>query len=303
MTLNDLQTTALSGPFFNIYKYNNQLYKIVHFPRPRCLVASEGVDRSQKGNDHKLDAAVSRARKTVLELALCNPWDWFCTFTLDKEKYNRYDLEKFHKDFTQWIRDQRKKTGAPIRFLLVPELHEDGAWHIHGLMHSVPDLISFDYLRSELGWRVPDKLIGRDFFCWMAYHKKFGFCSLGAVRDPVAVSHYIAKYVTKSMEKSGIDVGKHMYIPSRGLNRSVLHSQLFEPSPELAAFCTRKYEFCSTGFVDVADPDKWLDALEFIDGLKYNGSSCLLSDAPEQEAVPELFIMQEGIQELMEGFS
>lgn len=304
MTLNELVCQPIVGPTFNVYKYNNNLYKVVHFKRPRPLLAAPGeVDRSKKGNDRKLDSAVSRARKTVLELALCNPWDWFCTFTLDKEKYNRYDLEKFHKDFTQWIRDRRKKTGAPIRFLLVPELHQDGAWHIHGLMHAVPDLVSFDYLRAELGWRVPGKLIGRDYFCWMGFHQKFGFCSLGAVRDPVAVSHYIAKYVTKSMEDSGVDVGKHLYFPSRGLNRSVLHSQLFEPSPELAAFCTQKYEFCSTGFVDVADPDKWLDALEYVDGLRYVGKSFKLSEDSEPELCPEFFVMQEGIQDMLEGFA
>lgn len=303
MTLQEYTAAALVGPSFNIYQYNQELYKIVHFPRPRqFLGASESVDRSRKDNDKKLDPAISRARKTITELALCNPWDWFGTFTLDKDKYDRYDLEKFHKDFSQWIRDQRKKTGHAIRYVLVPELHKDGAWHIHGLLYDVPDLISFDYLRAELGWRVPDKLIGRDYFCWMGFDAKFGFCSLGRIHDPVGVSFYVSKYVSKSMEDSGVEVGKHLYYCSRGLYRSVLHSQLFEPSSELAAFCTQKYEFCSTGFVECPDPDKWLDALEFIDGLKYNASSCLLSDALDQEAVPELFTMQEGIQELMEGF-
>lgn len=303
MTLDELVTQPIVGPTFNVYKYNNNLYKVIHFPRPRPLLAVPGeVDRSKKGNDRKLDSAVSRARKNVLELALCNPWDWFGTFTLDKEKYNRYDLEKFHKDFTQWIRDQRKKTGAPIRFLLVPELHKDGAWHIHGLLYAVPDPVSFRDLRSKLHTSVPDKLVDGDFYCWLEFHRKFGFCSLGAIRDPIAVSYYIAKYVTKSMEDSGVDVGKHLYYCSRGLDRSVLHSQLFEPSAELVAFCTQKYEFCSTGFVDVVDPDKWLDALEYVDGLRYVGKSFKLSDDPDPELCPEFFEMQEGIQDMMEGF-
>lgn len=304
MTLNELASKAIVGPTFNVYKYNNNLYKVIHFPRPRpLLVAPGGVDRSKKGRDRKLDSAVSRARKNVLELALCNPWDWFGTFTLDKEKYNRYDLEKFHKDFTQWIRDQRKKTGAPIRFLLVPELHQDGAWHIHGLLYSVPGLVSFRDLRTQLHTRVPDKLVDGDFYCWMDFHQKFGFCSLGAIRDPIGVSHYIAKYITKSTDESGVDVGKHLYYCSRGLDRSVLHSQLFEPSPELAAFCTQKYEFCATGFVDVVDPDKWLDALEYVDGLRYVGKSFKLFDDPAPELCPEFFEMQEGVQDMMEGFS
>lgn len=302
MLLNDLAAQSLVGPTFNVYKYNNNLYKVVHFPRPRLLLASGEVDRTKKGRDRKLDAAVSRARKNVLELALCNPWDWFGTFTLDKQKYNRYDLEKFHKDFTQWIRDQRKKTGKAIRFLLVPELHEDGAWHMHGLMYDLPELVSFRDLRALYGWKVPDKLVDGNYLCWLDFHAKFGFCSFGAVRDPVAVSHYIAKYVTKSLDDSGVAVGKHLYYCSRGLDRSVLHSQLFEPSAELAALCTQKYEFCSTGFVDVDDPDKWLDALEFVDGLRYVGTRYPLGDEYEEIPCKYLFEMQEGIQEALEGF-
>lgn len=302
LLLNELVAQPLVGPTFNVYKYNNNLYKVIHFPRPRPLVACSEVDRTKKGRDRKLDAAVSRARKNVLELALCNPWDWFGTFTLDKEKYNRYDLEKFHKDFTQWIRDQRKKTGKAIRFLLVPELHEDGAWHMHGLMYNLPDLVSFRDLRAQHGWRIPDELVDGDFSCWVDFHKKFGFCSLGALRDPVAVSHYIAKYVTKSLDDFGVDVGKHLYYCSRGLDRAILHSQLFEPSAELAAFCTQKYEFCSTGFVDVDDPDKWLDALEYVEGLRYVGKCFALTDETPPESRDPFFEMQEGIQEALEGF-
>lgn len=137
----------------------------------------------------------------------------------------------------------------------------------------------------------------------MDYHAKFGFCSLGAIRNPIGCAFYVSKYISKDLRDSGVPVGKDLYYSSRGLDRSVLHSQLFESSSELVALCTQKYEFCSTGFVGVDDPDQWLDALEFIDGLRYTGKTFSLSD-PTPEAVPDRdwFIMQEGIQQALQGF-
>ena len=51
------------------------------------------------------------------------------------------------------------------------------------------------------------------------------------------------------------------------------------------------------------DPDKWLDALEFVDGLRYVGNAVLLSDElSAEEPDRDFFIMQEGVQEALEGF-
>ena len=51
------------------------------------------------------------------------------------------------------------------------------------------------------------------------------------------------------------------------------------------------------------EPDQWLDALEFVDGLRYSGNAVLLSDSTHDD-IPDRdwFIMQEGIQETLEGF-
>ena len=64
------------------------------------------IDTDKSQNDFKLDEAISRARSKIFELAICNPWDYFFTGTLDKDKYDRADLSKFHKDFTKWLQNQ-----------------------------------------------------------------------------------------------------------------------------------------------------------------------------------------------------
>ena len=54
------------------------------------------------------------------------------------------------------------------------------------------------------------------------------------------------------------------------------------------------------------DPDKWLDALEFVDGLRTVGKTFSLSDETLEETLnascAPFFEMQEGIQEALEGF-
>ena len=59
----------------------------------------------------------------VLQYALCNPWDYFFTGTIDRTKFNRFDLATYQSRLSQFIRDKRKKYHSQIQFLLVPEHH------------------------------------------------------------------------------------------------------------------------------------------------------------------------------------
>lgn len=293
---------ALIQPSYVVHHYTDQIYKIVHFKRPRSLVErSKKVDRSKKGYGEKLDAAISRAKRVVLEVALCNRWDYFCTFTLDQTKYDRYNLKVWYKDFTQWIRDQRKKTGHKIRYLLIPELHQDGAWHMHGLFFDVPETISFAELRYIYGWKLPDKLIKGNYRCWMDYHKKFGSCSLGALKNPVAAGFYISKYISKSLQETNIAVGGHLYYASHGLMRSAVQVEIYEETDAFDRWLTNKYEFIETGFTHVEDGLTWTFALEYdrIQPLDQAYAGDLIQVEEEMDGY---FEAVEGIQLTMDGF-
>lgn len=295
---------ALVGPSYNVYYYTDQIYKIVHFKRPRLLVDScKSVDRSRKGGDRKLAPAISRAKKVVLELALCNKWEWFGTFTLDKTKYDRYNLDKWYKDFTQWIRDQRKKHSVSIRYVLVPELHQDGAWHMHGLLSDLPPCTPFTELRKS-GWRLPNKLVDGGYWCWCSYHEKFGYNSLGPVRSAVGSAFYMADYVGEDFSGTSIPVGRHLYYACRGLNRSTLHGSVYGDCDELDRFLVNKYEWVETGFTKVGDNLDWTFALEFVDALRLPGIEPTdYGQEPEYQVCSEWYEMQEAVQQAIDGFS
>lgn len=252
----------------SVYRYTDQIYKIVQFYTPRTLHLV-GSKKEKKHYEDKLEASLSRSRRVILEKALCNPWDYFCTFTISGDKADRTDLHSWWKRFSQWLRDERKK-GFSISFLIVPEMHADGSWHAHGLLAGVPEdqLISFRQMdcagyRSPDGRRLPLKLRKSRYYNWPAYQSRFGFCSLGKIKDPIACGFYITKYITKDRSSMVQDVGLHTYYLSRGLQSATKHLDFFDRDPFVDSLLVYKGQFCATGFTHVRDHLDWTFLLEY----------------------------------------
>jgi len=104
---------------------------------------------------------------------------------VDKTKFDRFDLDRYQQRLSQFIRDKRKAYGTQVQYLLIPEHHADGAWHVHGLISVLPDT-SVRRFRPPEPW----KLVNSDYLNWPDYMDKFGFCSLGPVRYPVGTAFY-----------------------------------------------------------------------------------------------------------------
>lgn len=209
----------------------------------------------QQTNDNKLANNFSRARSMVLQYALCNPWDYFFTGTLDEKKYDRYNVDKFMNDLSQFVRDKRKKYDAKFQVLLIPEHHQNKAWHVHGLIYGLPDEVLRPFRPPE-----PQHLIDGGFLNWEDYMHKFGFCSLGRIRDPVATAYYVTKYISKDLSSRSGDLGKHLYFHSRPLLKAQPVSDVYAYEPQLEAYCTHDYDFCKTGMVEGANwffPYQW----------------------------------------------
>lgn len=243
----------LCSPDYNVYRFRSDYFKVVRFkstaPRlgPPVRLQSDGFV-----HEDKLPAAISRARRVCLELALCNEWKWFSTFTIAQDNFDRKNLENFYKHFREWLKYQAQKLGSPIPYLLVPEQHGDGSWHMHGFFTSVidPCLVPFKDL-WDAGADVPYKLVEKDYYNWPTYQQRFGFCSFGRIRDNIACAHYTTKYISKSFMGDARKVGLNLYYCSHGLNRATLAGDVYGPCSALDGMLQHHYEFCSTGFVRV----------------------------------------------------
>lgn len=261
------------GPDYNLYRYRHNFFKVVRFKStaPRNGYIPRNDDAGYKHTD-KLSQSISRARRVCLELALCNDWKWFATFTIAKNNFDRKNLEKFYKSFKEWLKYRREKYGVEIPYLLVPEQHNDGSWHLHGFFNSDidPMLVSFLELdkqgfRSADGKKLPRKLIRNDYYDCPEYRKRFGFCSFGLIRNHDAAAFYAVKYISKSFQGDARRVGLDLYYNSQGLNRAEYFDSVYGPCPDLDKSLVNHYEYCSTGFVKFdREPgdDPLLDILE-----------------------------------------
>ena len=213
--------------------YNGNGFKLVSLAcyRQRGFEDEERkyTPKLSAGNEEKLQNNLSRAKKTIHELALCNKWEWFVTLTLDKQKYDRYDLAKYIKDFGQFIRDYKKKTNNAVKYLLVPEHHKDGAWHLHGLIMGLPVECLHEFSISEkLPKRIRERVVsGKSVYTFPEYACKFGYSVFEAIDSHEAISLYMTKYITKDFMSSITELNAHSFYSSKGLVRSeVVHSDL-----------------------------------------------------------------------------
>lgn len=243
----------LCGPDYNIYRYRHDYFKVVRFASTALRVGPP-VRSAADGFKHedKLPAALSRARRVCLELALCNDWKWFCTFTIAENNYDRKNLDGYYKRFKEWLKYQSSKLGVPLPYLLVPEQHGDGSWHMHGFFTAAIDplLVPFRDL-WKAGEKIPYKLVRKGYYNLPKYQERFGFCSFGEIRDHIATAHYTTKYISKSFMGDARRVGLNLYYCSQGLNRSSLYGDIYGRSSMLDQMLQHHYEFCSTGFVQL----------------------------------------------------
>lgn len=191
-----------------VRKYRDDLYKVVslHNPPPSFRRKPDPSNLSHH-SESKLRNSLSRARSKVYELAICNDWDYFVTFTFDSNKVlDRYDLNSTVSTLRKWINNYNSRNGLSIKYVLIPEMHHDGAWHVHGLLSGLP---LFDVSANLNGYPT-----------WLSAANRFGFISLDRIRNPRACAAYMVKYITKDLSRSVSHLGAHVYYASKRLRRS-----------------------------------------------------------------------------------
>lgn len=223
----------------SIVKYGD-VYKFIYhkFNSERSgfrLCDDSYYDKDNNTNDTKLSNNISRARGRVFELAMCNEWQYFCTLTLNEDNIDRYNLNLAVKRFGEWVGNYNKKYHTKLKYLLVPEQHKDGAWHFHGLLNNIS---SDSLVKNMYGY------LDLPFFV-----KRFGFISLSPIRDHNRTANYITKYVTKTMTATSVELNKHLFYASRGLDGAVKIKDGFMDSKLAHDLCDYENDYCGIAYI------------------------------------------------------
>lgn len=137
--------------------------------------------------------SAARARRAVRDIALCNSFSYFFTWTLNKDLIDRYDADNLKHILKHYLANLVRRRG--FSYLLVPEHHKDGAIHMHGLCSG----------RLALSPAVkPDgtPVIWNDRPVYNFDDWKLGFSTCVVLDDDrPRVAAYIAKYITKGSSK------------------------------------------------------------------------------------------------------
>lgn len=216
------------------------MFKVVKMPfrRADSLTASR-VERPPVHHDVRLSQSLSRSRSAVRDYALANDWDYFVTFTFDPSRVpDRFDLQSVLSLVRPFLHELGRNKS--FRYLIIPEQHKDGAWHFHGFMSGIDVAALPPY--------APKDALDAGYVQWPLWSKKFGYNTVGTIDDPVRVSFYVTKYITKSLCASAFDAHEHTYFHSRGLKKSFTYGSCYLPDDFFESKLMFGFAYCSVGY-------------------------------------------------------
>lgn len=144
--------------------------------------------------------SLSRTKRNIREIALCNDFSYFATLTVNSNKHcNRFSLQECQDKLKYIIKERIRRKNKNFKYIFITEKHKDGAYHFHGL---VKDLELYTNTNGYLSSKVFDEI---------------GYNSFSPIKDYNKCCNYITKYITKDCIRNE---NNQIYISSRGLKKA-----------------------------------------------------------------------------------
>lgn len=206
------------------------------------------------------DRSIRRTKRSIEDIILSNNFDLWCTFTFNPKKIDRQNHIKCKLAMRTWLLNQRKRNSPDLKYLVVPELHKDGAIHFHALLKNYNGKLKDTGITTKTGQSI-----------YNANTFTLGFTEFVKIdSNKDALAKYITKqYITKDMP---LFLGKQRYYASQNLERPTSHVNGLS-------------KFKLWNIVKNSDPDYINDSYE----LQYHQKVAKLDEDVNVSLLPSLF--------------
>lgn len=206
----------------------------------------ENLAYEKQRREHSMITSLNRTRSALYGYSRQCKWKYFITLTFSPDMIDRYDFTVCMTKARVWFNHCRQRKAPKLKYLIVPERHKDGAWHIHGLICDSDGLMITDSGKRHKGqiiYNLSD---------W-----RYGFSTATAVTDTYRVSAYIVKYISK--ELCSVTAGKQRYYVSKSIPKPEVVTDLIDPG-ELDSYIQTvadslgadlEYQKSVSGYLDV----------------------------------------------------
>ncbi len=164
-------------------------------------------------SESSIERSLRRATKQVGGIVHCNIFELYVTFTFEQ---NRDDIEKCRTQMENWLKNEKWRKGN-FGYIIVAELHKDGALHFHALFKGYKGKV-VKAINPKTGKHLRKK--GRLVYDLPSY--TLGHVDVNKIddssQDRQKLINYLTKYLTKKMP---LFPGRKRYWVSTGLNRPI----------------------------------------------------------------------------------
>ena len=114
--------------------------------------------KKRSGGNGNVQRSARRAGVQLRRLCHCMDARYFVTLTVDARRCDRYDVAAITRKLSVWADNQVRRKG--LCYILVPELHKDGALHYHGIFNAAWPVVDSGTI-SRPGKKRPQRPRGR----------------------------------------------------------------------------------------------------------------------------------------------
>lgn len=199
-----------------------------------------GYYMHDEDNEESKRRSYRRTKNKIFDMVKCNNWEWFFTLTFNPEKIDSFNYEAVTDKLSDWLANMRRKCPK-MKYVVVPEQHESGRWHFHGLFENVEDMVFVDSGKRDKKGRVVYN-VGK---------YRLGWSTATKITDVNKASNYLTKYITKEM--CDLTKGKKRYWNSRNVQLPEIEDFMIEGKVDMMDYLKQNALYIKkvSGYMDV----------------------------------------------------